>query len=265
VIDRLLPGLLVPNRGHPLNVGKLAWWLVLPHTSGGAKFVDILGKYHATLTNLNTSASGWRGATRQGGRGHLLLDGTDDYLTVPGSQVPFRLAGALTVAFWLRTTSGSVYVLSSASNQAGWMVSIGIFTVANKIHLWSGSAAVNGLTNVNDGNWHRILISHPAGGPTRIYLDGNNDTSGAGTQADMGAPTGDIFLGQRGNASGFLAGSLDDVAIWSGRALSAAEAAEENALARRGYPGMLIRTGAPLAPPPVGGPVPWHLFFGRSA
>lgn len=37
------------NRGHPLNQGKVAWWMVLPHLMGGPNWPDLMSGQKGSL------------------------------------------------------------------------------------------------------------------------------------------------------------------------------------------------------------------------
>jgi hypothetical protein len=74
MLDRIGPGPLVVNDGHPLNRGLVTWWLARPGLNyGGARWYDPIGLNHGTLANFG-AGSGWSGTTRPGGFGQLTFD-----------------------------------------------------------------------------------------------------------------------------------------------------------------------------------------------
>src|ERR1700758_579024 len=66
------------NWAHALNTGLLSWWMVLPQWAGGLTWFDLTRRNPGTLTNFaspGTLTNGWNAPNRQGGFGHLALDG----------------------------------------------------------------------------------------------------------------------------------------------------------------------------------------------
>lgn len=243
MLDRFPSNILTPNLGHPLNRGRVAWWLVTPRTSGGGKLVDLMGRNHGTLTGM-TSTGGWRGTTRPGGFGHLLFDGTDDRVVIANTTSMFNFtSGGFTLAAWIRTTAGNGVLLSCLNGSvAGWEWAVGVGVTGGKQGLWNGSAWSSASTTlVNTGSWVHVAMVHSSGGPTAFYVNGIADGSFA--HADPSTRTVDLQIGARPGSSQWFNGSIDGVSAW-GRPLSAAEVAEDYRLSRLGYPGVLNRAGA---------------------
>src|SRR5690349_1214055 len=88
------------NQDHPLNHGRVAWWLTLPGLEGGKYLYDLCGRSPGTLTNMTTTSSGWRGTTRPGGYGHLLFDGSNDVVNM---TVPSQTTTGFTATAWFYT------------------------------------------------------------------------------------------------------------------------------------------------------------------
>src|SRR5690349_7933330 len=86
------------NLSSPLNRCLAPWWMVLPLSPfniGGARTLDLCGKYHGTLTG-----GIWSGQSRVGGYGSIFLNGVNEYATLspPATAIP------LTISCWIRTT-----------------------------------------------------------------------------------------------------------------------------------------------------------------
>jgi hypothetical protein len=263
MLDRVGVGPLVVNRGHPLNRGRISWWLALPGINyGGARWYDLIGSYHGTPTN----GPAWRGTTRPGGYGQLRLDGSNDYVNF-GDLAAFEFASgqAFTIAFWFQgTASGSQQGLLTKgydgvfiNNDIPWYLFRWNANGASghlDAFLRSGSGDVvldvGGLT---DNGWHHAALSYGGGPSATLYVDGGRSsaTGSSAVAAAYGTNAGPLILGT--HAAGYFAGDVDDVAVWKGRALSAAEAWSLYDLSRRGYPGVLVRAGWPAATPAAAG------------
>jgi hypothetical protein len=115
-------GPIVVNRDDPLNVGRVWWWLVLPHTSGGGYFKDIVGNYHLPFTGIG-SGSSWVGSVNQsspsspygvtgsghhGGFGACRMDNANFYAGYAAPAPAYlRLGLPFTAAFWVRALYAS--------------------------------------------------------------------------------------------------------------------------------------------------------------
>lgn len=254
------------NRHHPLNHGRVAWWLTLSEVAGGTIWYDLLGLYHGTLIGHTTvGTTGWRGTTRPGGRGELLGDGTATRTEVPGAAA--LDIETFTIACWFRTTSASPMILLEKWDltTARYPYSLRLSTGVLSLLIYDGSLnpSVGGGPALNDGVWHHGAATRSKSGAMLLYIDGVRVASSSDTAADT---TNDNRLGigdRAGTVTIPFAGSIDDVSIWS-RILPDAVVAELYRLSRVGYPGLLNRLALPsFAPVPVapGAPVAQPAVF----
>jgi hypothetical protein len=260
------------NRAHPLNLGRVAWWLAVPGLMGGAKFHDLMslpGDFaqgnHGTLNNMTTSASGWRGTNRPGGFGYLQFDGTDDYVETGNL---FNFAGSFTLACGARfdstPSSSHTYQLISkdkdGANQRGWALSINNFLNINVAIYKAGdsTSGFSGTPPLLTGIWYRLVMTYQfvTDGTSllRAFINGVLNASISNAVGPPQSTTNTVNLGRR-QYSGFNdyhKGALDDCSVWS-RALSPAEVADDYRLGQLGYPGLLNRFSSALlaGPPPV--------------
>lgn len=237
------------NREHPLNRGRLGWWLTLPPTEGGRQLYDLMGLYHGTLTNGPT----WAGSARPGGWGHVNLDGSNDYINtgITGSPFNFDRTEPFSVACWFRSTSIATTQLlvakgESSGNFRGWWLGLLSSRVRfSHISTLSNLVDINGGTALASNVWYRLMATYTgssaASGAT-LYVNGVAETPTVNNNNLTTATTSAIALqfGVRNATNNPSVGGLDDVSIW-GRALSAAEAREDFDLSRAGYPGVLAR------------------------
>jgi hypothetical protein len=229
------------NRSHPLNRGRVAWWLALPAITGGNKFYDLMGLNPGTLANMTgASASGWHGTTRAGGWGHLLFDGVDDYVDA-GNPAAFNLSN-FTISAWINTPGGSV---SGGTHQTPSIVrkeGSYALVVLNTNNLITGNfAGANAVSSstIPINTWFHAVGTFD-GNTAAVYINGvvagtaSNTTSTPITTSNFRISSSPSFGDE------FFIGSMDDVALWN-RALSVAEVLAYYNLSRQGYTGVLNR------------------------
>jgi hypothetical protein len=228
-------------RGHPLNRGLVSWWLAVPWYMSGPRFIDLAGRSHGTLTNGTT----WQGARgRPGGWGALTFDGTNDHVAVPDRAE----TGLFTVSAWARSTSTSgtrgVFTRSEAvAFTQNWMLfqrdATGLF--------WSFQTS-DGSSNearstiaTTDGVWRQLVGVYSGSGALTLYVDGKLAASNSGSSPGMNGFSVTSIGSYASGSSDFWQGDIDDVKLWSGRALSSDDVAQLYRLSVRGYPGVLNR------------------------
>jgi len=92
---------------------------------------------------------------------------------------------------------------------------------------------INGTTNVLDNAWHHIAFVRQ-NTAMRIYVDGNLDASGVSNGVTNLMESYNVRIGQISCAWGQnFGGLIDDVAIWTGYALTQAEVALVACVSRR--------------------------------
>jgi hypothetical protein len=197
----------------------------------------LVGLHAAILTNMTTSASGWRGTTRPGGWGSIRLDATDDYLAIGPLtlSVPYTFAAWLYVETWGGSnpglwrdgaaSGGGDFNIFQGSAGLPWIRSAG----SNILQPGSGYA-------VSTGAWTQVVFAVTAS-DSAFYADGLPRHSGSG---GAGANFSVYNLGYQADISERVAGYWDDARFW-GRSLSAAEVRALYDSSRRGYPGVLRR------------------------
>jgi hypothetical protein len=240
------------DRSHPLNRGRISWWLTLPGLEGGRRWLDLMGLNHGTLTNMTTSASGWRGTTRPGGWGHILFDGSDDAVVCP--SIAAANTPPVSYAAWanLGSLAGNRTIVGGGVGDLQFRVQSdgAIQWVKQGVANIGGSPAGTVATNA----WCRVVGTYAASGAYAFHLDGR--PVGSGTSAQTLVTTNPVVIGAYTVGTEEFAGALDDVSMWS-RVLSAAEVRADYDLSRAGYPGVLRRLGsrawrsAPAGPGPL--------------
>jgi hypothetical protein len=228
-------------RGHPLNRGLVSWWLAVPWYMSGPRFIDIAGRSHGTLTN----GAAWQGARgRPGGWGALTFDGTNDYVPVTDRAE----TGLFTVSAWARSTSTSgtrqVFTRSEAvAFTQNWMLfqrdSSGLFW-SFQMRDGSDNQALSTISTA-DGAWRHLVGVHSGSGAIALYVDGELAASNSGSTPGSNGFSVTSIGSFASGSSDFWQGDIDDVKLWSGRALSSDDVAQLYRLSIRGYPGLLNR------------------------
>ena len=200
--------------------------LLLPFNgSNGATSTSDLSNQNHTVTVNGAQISS---AQSKFGGTSLLLDGSNDYLSIGGSEWNSNLnSGDFTVEFWIRLdTLGDSRIITNYNGSNGWGVA-----------MWSGG----GGTNYFDGWWHNgswqyiqyglsgnyttpsvdtwyhlALVRN--GNDWSLYLNGTAENtrtvSGSITSSSLGA----LELGRRYLADQYVDGYIDDLRITKGLA-----------------------------------------------
>jgi len=165
------------------------------------------GIINITATSAGTPQFG----IRPGGGEAYICDGINP-LIIPG-YTGINGAGARTVALWIKTSS------ASTSGVVHWgasgTLSRASFKMQNTgvIRFEYQGGGQNGVTPINDGQWHHIAYSYN-GDTVKLYVDGVEDFTASGILINTGnAGQTDVNIGSQLGGSIFL-GSIDDVRIF---------------------------------------------------
>lgn len=194
----------------------------------GALTTDTSGEGH-TLTAISDPAEDASGKFG----GAVALDGNDAYSAT--DHADFKPTGNFTVGAWVKSSSPDFWFFQSyaaASSKMGGIVMYCASTTGNFGFLSgknTGNVAdtdyksVDSGVSITDGNWHFVIATWD-GAKIHLYIDGAE--SGTGTDwanAPAYQATNYVIIGGRdrtGTIDKFLTGSLDDVFLLNGTALS---------------------------------------------
>lgn len=211
-----------------LTTGLIAYWDMQGNST------DVTGGGdNGTDTNITYSSA--NGLIGQGAG----FNGSSSNITLANTitQTDFTIAGWIKTSFvgagsyqTLASWTGSYYLVIQAS--------------ANNYDVQFGTAggAINSSRiNLNDGNWHQLVVTITGSTSGALYIDGVAD--GTGTVSPFIGLT--MYFGSINNTSNFLTGNLDEIGIWS-RALSGAEITQlYNGGAGLTYPFTVATASAP--------------------
>jgi len=157
--------------------------LVCPLLAGAAD-PDLVGWWRFDSDGLDASGNGRDGTLE--GDAHfvvgysgqaLALDGAGDYFTV-NDYKGLMSTEAVTVTAWVQTTGNGTIAYwgrNAGRRRVDFRVSSG------RLRVEHGSGNLQGDTSLNDGQWHHVALTIPAGAPVsypevKLYLDGRDDT-----------------------------------------------------------------------------------------
>jgi len=138
------------------------------------------------------------------------FDGSGDFVEIDSVSDELT-SDVFSVTFWVNTTQSSrgVFIGINASD-AGNVLLIWLWDDSNgpvEIQDSVGSNVMSGSTDVDDGNWHHVVVTSDGSNLT-LYVDGNGEDSGSasytissddrislGQEYDSGFSTGDFYEG----------------------------------------------------------------------
>lgn len=250
-----------PNRSHPLNQGKVAWWLCQPSAIGGVTIRDIMGHYNGTLTGY-TSGQGLVAQYRRGNGVALRGSTSAGYVNVGTSGIsplfPTTVTN-FTVGGWVKANSwnGNYSNLIFRGNNAGGQFGI-LFSPSGQMITQTGNGSTFGNT-LSTGVWYWLAYSCE-GTALTLYQDGKQVTTGTGT------PDSSVLrwsLGTDTQYSRYLDGWYDDIFVYN-RVLRSDQIAALYHQSLLGHPDTIERDRLPLyAPPaaPSSDAAPWLMDY----
>ena len=240
--------MLMNNSKHLIGLVLLtACALLLPATSQGGlvSWWDFEGDLLDNTGGNDGTGFGGVATGADTGRTALILDGTDDYMTVPSGTTSSldMTTNDFTVSVWVRWDGGTSdrdFVFSHGAggglfNGFSMEVRTGSSAYATRLTLDGGATAAFPGTDdsVADGAWHHLAVvvkgNGQVGGTATFYVDGSVagpaghavidpivDISALGSVSTTELSPPAIFtVGSNWNAGSLFLGSLDDLAIWT--------------------------------------------------
>ena len=191
---------------NPGITGLVSWW-PFDETSGNAQ--DSHGTNHLTpYGGTIASATGKVGNARD-----LESSSSQYFMKALNSSLQFN--GDVTVGMWFKPESiGTAQVLLDFSGTGGYRLRIGTTgTLQFSVDDGSTLTSVYWGTDLTTGSWYYILGWHDDVN-NKIYIQVNNGTPvSVAFTGTMAVPTGNLYLGQSGDAAAYTDGIIDETFI----------------------------------------------------
>lgn len=236
------------NRAHPLNRGRVAWWLPVPGRFGGSTLADLMGRYPADLISSPT----WRADRPFAG---LDLNGSTQYLLATASSLPNL--GQVTVGIRFTPSpsfiaAGGELIVRAASGgdvsrgcRIYWNSTIGLHTDS-----YGGYAYRASGFGLSAGVEYSLVLALNAstGGYGQYYSDGQPVSTSALVTVPGNNTAGMPFA--IGSQFGIESSAIRLAEAWVyDRILTAAEVAQLFSQSRLGYPDLIVRDWLNIALP----------------
>ena len=200
------------------------------NAEGTAALDGTLNNFASTSSQDQAVGTGWTADNKKWGAGALTFDGSNDYVSVPDSEVFNFGTGDFTVDMWLNldsvTVAQDMWTMGNTTNAAALKI---------RSNEGLGFTAYDGNWNLlldftegsNSGwdanTWYYVTLVR-SGSSWKLYKNGINvaSTTSSITMPDYSLFTiGTLYTGS--GSSEYTDGAIDSMRVYKGRALSASE------------------------------------------
>lgn len=148
----------------------------------------------------------------------LLLDGIDEYVSIPNHASLDIVSGGLTISAFLKRAviTGPNHVIVSKGIAAVNSYSLEILS-NDKVRFSTAGGVYDSTSTIADLLWHHVLVVNSeqgAGGIATLFIDGVKDAAPTTVAASITNAT-SLFIGARAETTNFFKGNIDEVSIWN--------------------------------------------------
>ncbi|GEM_PF-3173186 len=178
-------------------------------------------------TAMAKEGKAWKPEHRVAGKsGYAYFFGGDEekrYITIPYSETLEPGKDDFSLSLWIKTVAEEGYLVLKTTTAPYWVVHLSKGKPRLMLNDGTGPTMVlAGKKEVNDGNWHHLVLTVKSNQALRFFVDGKMDAESAlGKLGDMTKKAA-IGIGGYGYASGYFQGSIDSFRLYRG-ALSSEE------------------------------------------
>tara|TARA_R110000824_G_scaffold333241_2_gene519860 strand:- start:115 stop:807 length:693 start_codon:yes stop_codon:yes gene_type:complete len=152
------------------------------------------------------------------------FDGIDDSIST-GYHYDAAVTPNLSLSFWFKTTTTALFEFPVSIKTNGGLFNASIVMMYGDNLLIQDRTGWNFGTNqdINDGNWHNVIVTAAYSGSTvtgtvlNMYLDGNLTPDLSSSTMDNGTNSyldGELFIGNFNGVSKWYDMQCDEVAVW---------------------------------------------------
>ena len=209
-----------------VSVAPTAWWKLNEVSSGGSAVtrMDSAGSHHLT----DGSAVGSSGGYLEG-IGAGFDRGSSEHFTHPHTADFDFGSGDFTMATWakLKAPGNVSYIFAAkftyAASDAGWLWYLGNETGFFRLyHAGTGFVIVNLPSPLRTNTWYHFAVQRN-GAVIRFYVDGKQIGSDQPANSTYDAAATPLYIGSEPDTSQSWDGTMQDLAIWKGYALTTNE------------------------------------------
>jgi RHS repeat-associated protein len=189
--------------------------------SSGTSAADASGGGHPG-TYTGTPTLGVSGALAGDGNTGVTFNGSTQY--VAGGDLSVEEGSTFTIEAWAKTTASTTGMMIAGEGNTAAMSNAfaGLQTDATSgshvrflvVDDSGTTSSITGSATINDGAWHHI-VGVRNGSSFKVYIDGKLDTSGTRTPGTVTLNTSSIGARKRNGVTGYFAGSVDEVALYT--------------------------------------------------
>ena len=152
-----------------------------------------------------------------------IFDGVDDYVDC-GNPSSLQITNTITLSAWVKMSSTSgqsqdcIISKDNTSQRSYTIWGKTSFSSSPIAYIWNGGTnySVQATTNIEDDNWHHVMLVYVPSTSLNIYIDGvlegSNTTS---IPSSINNAIQNFHIGQFGNGTFELNGNIDEVAVWN--------------------------------------------------
>ena len=149
----------------------------------------------------------------------VTFDGTGDYLTIPDSaDWEISTSSEYTIEFWVRHNSapGDEVYFNHYQDGSNWGFYLRYSGSSGGVQFFVYLAGVThaSMTTsdlINDTDWHHIAVTKTSGDLYTIWVDGVDSANA--TDSDSGTTSGTLNIGQRGDGTRRINGSMAEIRL----------------------------------------------------
>ena len=143
----------------------------------------------------------------------MSFDGSNDYIDV-GNDSSLAISSNFTISLWINQTTTTAFSYLFDKGGAGSSINYrGGINSSNQVYFQINGNPLTSTGTITNGTWSHIVLVK-SGTSMNIYIDNNAETP-ATAPATAYTGTENLEIGRQTGGANYLAGSIDEFAIWN--------------------------------------------------